>query len=154
MSLEETPIEKNKHEVMESTEEESDVIERYVDIRAEVFRVDMTREERSDFAQKIIDVVKSLNESKNIDSSFREEILQQIKAVEEQYLAFRKAVELVKQLERESRGGILVPNLYEQAVEAGKKAIEAGVPADNLNSLREILNEYLATVRRLATGQK
>jgi vacuolar-type H+-ATPase subunit I/STV1 len=154
MPLEETPIEKNKHEVMESTEEESDVIERYVDIKAEVFRVDMTKEERSDFAQKIIDVVKILNESKNIDSSFREEMLQQIKVVEEQYLAFRKVVELVKQLERESRGGILVPNLYEQAVVAGKKAIEAGVPADNLNSLRETLNKYLATVRKLPTGQK
>ncbi len=154
MPLEETPIEKNKHEVMESTEEESDVIELYVDIKAEVFRVDMTKEERSDFAQKIIDVVKILNESKNIDSSFREEILQQIKAVEEQYLAFRKAVELVKQLERESRGGILVPNLYEKAVEAGKKAIETGVPPENLNSLRETLNEYLVTARRLATGQK
>lgn len=132
---------------MDSTSQEANVMLRYVDLRANAYNALMNSEEQKDFAQNLIDLVKTLNAGVGISSDFREDLLGQIRRIEEGHLRLQKAVEAVKQLERESRAGILVPHLYDQAVTLVKTAMESGVPDRSLEPLHKSIREYLYKVR-------
>lgn len=132
---------------MDSTPQETDVMKRYIDLQANAYDAFMSDEERKDFAQNLIDVVKLLNEGKGMSSAFCEDLLNQVQGIEEGYLRLQRASEAVKQLERESRGDVLVPHLYEKAVKFLQSASNAGVPVRALQPLEKIIREYLVRVR-------
>lgn len=131
---------------MESTAQESAVMDRYLDLRAKVYDALMPAEERREFAQDLIDLVRILNEGKGIDSEVREDLLQQVHAMEMNYLDLKQAAETVKRLEQESRGGILVPHLYQKSVSSIQTALGNGVPEGALDPLKKIVEEYLQRV--------
>lgn len=124
-------------------------MERYVDLRAHAYEPLMSSEERQAFSQELIDLVRTLNESKNVDPADREELLRQVRKVEEDYLSIRNVTDVVKQLERESRGDILVPHLYEKSIELILAARDRGVPDRALEPLRDIIVDYLDRVRAI-----
>jgi len=139
--------------VQESTPQESGVFERYVDLRMNAYDALMSDEERKNFAQELIDVVRILNEGTGIDSAVREDLLQQIHRIEQDYLRIKKAAETVKELENESRDGYLVPHVYEKAVKLIREALDAGVPNSSLEPLKDTVEAYLYRVQRLQSSR-
>jgi len=131
---------------MESTAQESAVMDRYIDLRAKAYDALMSDEERKEFAQDLIDLVRTLNEGKEIDSEVREDLLKNVHAIEMNYLDLKQAAETVKRLERESRGGILVPHLYQKSIGLIQTALGNGVPEGALDPLKRIIEEYLQRV--------
>lgn len=131
----------------ESTPEEGEVISRYLDLRIQAYNSLLTNEERTEFAQNLIDLVKLLNARAKMDPEFCEEMLANIKILEDHYNEIREAERAAKQLERESRGGILVPHLYENVVAVANIAIAKGVPASSLLPYEKIMKEYLLSAR-------
>jgi len=113
----------------------------------------MSDEERKNFAQELIDVVRILNEGRGIDSAVREDLLQQIHTIEQDYLRIKKATEAVKELENESRDGYLVPHVYEKSVKLIREALDAGVPNSSLEPLKDTIQDYLRRVERLQSSQ-
>lgn len=130
-----------------STPQESDAMSRYIDLRAIAYNARMSDEERKDFAQRLIELVKILNRGEGLDHDFREDLLKQIQWIEQQHIQLLKAVDVVHRLERESRGDILVPHVYASAVDEIKKALESGVPADSLAPLRDSIMAYVRKVQ-------
>ena len=131
----------------DSTAEESEVLTRYLDLKASAYNAQMSADERKEFAQNLIDLVKTLNEGRGIDSVVREDLLKQIHAIEIGYTKLKDAAEAVKQLERQSRGGVLVPHVYEKAVGLVKAASDSGVSERSLEPLHKTIVEYLRMVR-------
>lgn len=131
---------------MESTVQESAVMDQYVDLRAKAYDAFMPAEERKEFAQDLIDLVRILNEGAGIDPEVREDLLQQVYTLEMRYLDLKQAAETVRRLERESRGGILVPHLYQKSVSSIQTALGNGVPEGALDPLKKIVEEYLQRV--------
>lgn len=137
--------------VQESTPQESGVFERYVDLRLSAYDALMSDEERKNFEQELTDVVRILNKGTGIDSVVRENLLRKIHTIEQDYLRIKKIVEVVKELERESRGNILVPHLYRKSVSLIKAALDNGVPHNTLEPFQEIIEDYLHRVQSQST---
>jgi len=133
----------------DSTAEEGAVMERYIDLRSRAYEPLMSSEERRAFSQDLIDLVRALNEGKNLEPEVREELLRQVQVVEQDYLSIKNATEVVQQLERESRGDILVPHLYDKSIGLILAARDRGVPDRSLEPLRDIIEGYLDRVRAL-----
>lgn len=131
----------------DSTPQEGDAMNRYIDLRIGAHDALMSDEERKDFAQRLIDLVKILNEGKGIDPEFSRDLLLQVRVVEKDYLLIKHAAEAVKQLERESRGDVLVPHVYRNAVDLINTALKSGVPASALKPFERPIQEYLHRVR-------
>lgn len=132
----------------DSTPQESDAILRYADLRAAAYNPLMSKEDRRDFAQNLIDLVKTLNEGRGLGSEFREDLLKQIQIIEKGYISIKKVAETVKQLERESRGGVRVPHIYSHAIDCIKEAIENGVPNTALEPSQKTIQKYLYETRQ------
>ncbi|MEK7144308.1 MAG: hypothetical protein AAB794_00380 [Patescibacteria group bacterium] len=66
----------------ESTLQESEAMNRYIDLQASAHKTFMSDEEQTDFGQDLIDLVKLLNEGKGISPDFCRDILTQVKRVE------------------------------------------------------------------------
>ncbi len=147
-------MEKIERKVLESSPDESRVMKLYMDLRTEAFNAHANKEESSDTAQKFVDVVRLLNGGVGLEPSFCEEMLRQIHDLERQYLAFQRAIQLGKCLERESRGDVWVPHLYEAVVASTREALAIGVPESALVSLRKIIDEYHARIRGLARDRR
>lgn len=137
---------------MDSTAEESDVLLRYLDLKKEAYKRFSSPDERKDFAQNLIDLVKTLNAGEKIDPVVREDLLQQIHTIETHYLIIKKLDEAVKRLERESRGGIQVPRVYEEVVRIINEASANGVPESALKPFEDSIREYLLEVRAQSRG--
>ena len=131
----------------DSSPQESDAMSRYLDLRSAAYNPLMSAEERMEFAQNLIDLVKTLNKDKGISTEFREDILAQIKRIEEGHTNIKRVAEAVSRLERESRGGVQVPHLYTHVVELIKKTLHSGVPETALEPFRVPIQEYLREVR-------
>lgn len=130
----------------DSSPQESDAMSRYLDLRAAAYNPLMSAEERMDFAQNLIDIVKTLNKGNGISADFREDILAQVKRIEEGHTNIKRVAEAVKRLERESRGGTQVPHLYAHVVELIKKSLQSGVPETALEPFKKPIQEYLREV--------
>lgn len=139
--------------VQESAPQESGVLERYVDLRLKAYDALMSAEERKDFAQELIDVVRILNEGRGIDSAVRDDLLKQIHKVEQDYLRIKKAAETVKELERANHEGFLVPDIYKESVSLIREALDAGVPNSSLEPLKDTVEAYLRRVQRLQSSR-
>lgn len=139
--------------VQESTPQESGVFERYVDLRLSAYDALMSAEERKNFEQELIDVVRILNEGTGIDPTVREDLLQQIHTIEQDYIHIKKAADAVKELEKESRGEYLVPHLYENSIKLIREALDTGVPNSSLEPLKDVVQDYLQRVQRLQSSQ-
>lgn len=139
--------------VQESTPQESGVFDRYADLRLNAYDALMSAEERKDFAQELIDVVRILNEGTGIDSAVRENLLRQIHTIEQDYLHIKKAAEAVKELERANHEGYLVPDVYKESVSLIRAALDAGVPNSSLEPLKDTIQDYLRRVQRLQSSQ-
>lgn len=135
---------------MDSSPQESDAMSRYLDLKAAAYNPLMSKEERRDFAQNLIDTVKLLNEGDKIEPAVREDLLRQIQTLERDYLLLQKIGEAVKQLERESRGGIQVPHLYNEVAGLIVNALEGGMPEQALEPFRKSILGYLREVRAQA----
>lgn len=131
-----------------STSQESDAILRYADLRAVAYNPFISKEERKDFAQNLIALVKTLNEGRGLGSEFREDLLKQIQTIEMGYISVKKVADAVKQLERESRGGVRVPHIYSHAIDCIKDAIENGVPNTALEPSQKTIQKYLYETRQ------
>lgn len=131
----------------DSTPEEGDVMLRYVDLQVNVYTTFMSDAERKNFAQDIIELIKLLNEGNGMSAAFCEDMLNQVHRVEEGYLRLQRAVEAVHELERESRGGVQAPHVYEKAVKFIQAALDVGVPTRALQPLEKTIREYVHKVR-------
>lgn len=132
----------------ESSPQEGDALLRYADLQGRAFNALMSKEERKDFSQDLIDLVKLLNKGTGMNSAFCEEMLNQVHRIEEGYLRLQRAVEAVNQLERESRMGILSQSLYDTAVRNVQSALNCGVPARVLEPLESKVRDYLFRVQK------
>lgn len=128
---------------LESTPQESDVMSRYIDLRARTYDVLMSDDERKNFSQDLIDTVKILNQGTDIDPEVRGDLLKQIKVLEEDYMRIKLAVDAVKRLKHESRGGVQVPHTYKKAVSLINEAIRQGVPDNTFDPFQEAIRDYL-----------
>lgn len=137
----------------DSTAEESDALSRYLDLKAAAYKPYMSKEERKDFAQSLIDLVKLLNAGDKIDPVVREDLLRQIQLIDKHYLLIRKFAEAVRRLERESAGGVQVPHVYEKAVQIMHEASVEGVPESALRPFEDAIREYIGLVRAQSRGQ-
>lgn len=141
--IEDKPIERKERD---STPEESDVMNRYLDLSAQVYKAPLLADERKDLAQNLIDLVNILNEGKNIDTVVREDLLKGIKRLDNHYVKFVKVVDLSRQLERVNLTGGLDSGLYERLTSAAKEALNAGVPESVIEPIRHIVRKYLSRV--------
>lgn len=132
---------------MDSSPQESDAMSRYLDLKAAAYNPLMNKDERQEFAQNLIDLVKLLNEGDKIEPAVREDLLKQVQTIERDYILLQKIGEAVKQLERESRGGIQVPHLYNKVAGLIVKALEGGMPEQALEPFRKSILGYLREVR-------
>lgn len=137
----------------DSTAEESDALSRYLDLKAAAYKPYMSKEERKDFAQSLIDTVKILNAGDKIDPVVREDLLRQIQLIEKHYLLIRKFAEAIRRLERESAGGVQAPHVYEKAVQIMQEASAEGVPESALRPFEDSIREYLRLVRAQSRGR-
>lgn len=110
---------------MESTPQESEVMNRYVDLRAEAYTAS-TRGEREAFEREFGDLINILNTGEGISPDFREEMRKQVHSIGEGYLTIKNATEAVERLKHESRGGVLVPHLYDRAAVLIKCLLKEG----------------------------
>lgn len=131
----------------DSTAQESDAMLRYIDLKAAAYNPHMSGEDRKNFAQNLIDLVKILTEGEGISSVTREDLLRQIKRIEDGYTSIKRVAEAVKRLERESRGGIQVPHLYSHTVDLIQAAIVSGVPDASLEPFKKTIQDYLYRVQ-------
>lgn len=138
--IEEKPIERKERG---STPEESDVMSRYLDLKAQVYKAPLIANERKDFAQNLIDLVNILNKGKNIDGEVREDLLRGIERIDNHYVKFIKVVDLSRELERVDLAGGLDSGLYERLTSAAKEALNAGVPESVIAPIRHIVRNYL-----------
>lgn len=156
MQMEEPEIDENKAPeriLRESTPEEGVAMSRYIDLRSKAHNQLLSDLERTEFTQNLTGLVNLLHDRANIEPEFCEDLLVKIKVLEEHYLEIKKVAKIVKQLERESRGGFLVPHLYEKATDAAVFAISSGVLFSALEPLRKIVNEYLIMVKLNKLGR-
>lgn len=145
--------EEGREAAQESTPQESGVLERYVDLRLNAYDALMNDEERKNFAQELIDVVRILNEGTGIDSIVREDLLLQIHTIEQDYIRIKKVAEAVRELERANHEGHLVPDVYKESVDLIRQALDAGIPNSSLEPLKDTVETYLRRVERLQSSR-
>ncbi len=95
-----------------------------------------------------------MEKTSEVSSGFKVEMLPQIERIKTDFEYSGKLQRAARQLERESRGGVLAPHVYEEVVALCKESVEKGVPASIVEPTRMVITEYLLKVRDAQRGVK
>ncbi len=134
------------------SKETGEFIDRYLDINIKAFDPRASDEERSAVATEILDLHRMLEDSTGLLPDFVRDMRAQLKRIETGFVYVKKLEHAARTLERESRGGILVPHAYRNTVELFQEALANGVNESVIDYFKPYINEYLSRVRAREQG--
>lgn len=156
-NMEKEPVPGNiiekRREPLEVTAAESDVIERYTDLRIGVFEKNLSLADETRLAQELGALTDQLRDGKGMDPVFARDMLAQLSLLSHQIRTLHAAAELARELETASQAGRVLPALFEQASLTYQKEEELGVPSSALADFHELLSRYQDALLRHMDGK-
>ena len=134
--------ERAEKKLMESTPKESELIEKYLNVKAQAHNPLQSEAECKRFAEEVEELMGVLYESPDIGFEFSEDFLRRVKTLSSDHARIYRAVDAFRQLELASAGGIFSPQLYDQAAGLMQSAIHHGVPATTFDPFEQTLRDY------------
>ncbi len=125
---------------------------RYIDLNTNAFDPQASDEDRTAIAVEINELRSILERCIGLSPEFAKEMIPQLKRIEEGFFCLKKLHLAVRNLERESVGGVMVPHLLQNTIRLLEEARSAGVKDSVLEYLAPQIRNY-ATMVKGAQGQ-